>query len=58
MEQSEQTTPSFYGYPRAVEAPLIPYKKKDDANPVFRGSLLVIGAWMCAVLNPNSWNIS
>ncbi|KAH7318930.1 amidase signature domain-containing protein [Rhexocercosporidium sp. MPI-PUGE-AT-0058] len=46
MAQSKQTPPRFFGYPRAVEAPAIPYKKKDDANPVFTGVLLLIGAWI------------
>lgn len=36
----------FFGYPSAVEGPIILYKKADDANPVFRGLLLVVGAWL------------
>jgi hypothetical protein len=36
----------FFGYPKPVEAPITPYKKVDDANPVFSGTLLVVGAWL------------
>lgn len=36
----------FFGYPKAIEAPIVPYKKKDDANPVFGGTILVVGAWL------------
>jgi hypothetical protein len=36
----------FFGYPKAVEGPKVPYSKKDDANPKFSGTVLVIGAWM------------
>ncbi|KAL2060123.1 hypothetical protein VTL71DRAFT_9945 [Oculimacula yallundae] len=46
MDQSQQPASRFFGYPRAVEGPAVPYKKKDDANPVFSGTLLLIGAWI------------
>jgi hypothetical protein len=36
----------FFGYPKPIQAPNIPYKKADDANPVFSGTLLVVGAWL------------
>jgi hypothetical protein len=36
----------FANYPLAVEAPKIPYTKDDDANPVFSGRILAIGAWL------------
>jgi hypothetical protein len=36
----------FFGYPQAVEAPISPYRKVDDANPVFSGTILVVGAWL------------
>ncbi|CAL3973760.1 hypothetical protein PZA11_005894 [Diplocarpon coronariae] len=50
MDESKPAAPRFFGYPKAVEAPHIPYEKKDDANPVFRGKLLVICAWIVARL--------
>jgi len=34
----------YFGYPQAVKGPSVPYKKEEDKNPVFSGSLLVIGA--------------
>ena len=37
----------FFGYPRAVEGPAVPYKKSEDVNPVFHGTVLAIGAWLC-----------
>jgi hypothetical protein len=36
----------FFGYPKATEGPKITYSKRDDANPVFAGIVLVIGAWL------------
>ena len=45
MAQNDQKQ-RFLGYPKAVEAPITPYNKKDDANPVFSGTLLVVGAWL------------
>jgi hypothetical protein len=42
----KEDAPRFFGYPRAVEAPITPYKKADDANPVFSGTVLVLGAWL------------
>ena len=41
----------FFGYPKAVEAPSTPYKKADDANPIFSGGLLVVGAWLYVCLS-------
>jgi len=49
MEQPKPRPQRFYGYPRPVEAPHIPFTKSDDANPVFRGLLLVVGAWLFVV---------
>jgi hypothetical protein len=46
MEQPKPRPQRFYGYPRPVEAPHIPFTKSDDANPVFRGLLLAVGAWL------------
>lgn len=37
----------FSGYPLELEALRIPYKKEDDANPVFSGAILALGAWLC-----------
>jgi len=57
MEQPKPRPQRFYGYPRPVEAPLIPFTKSDDANPVFRGLLLVVGAWLFVtppILNTNA----
>ncbi|KAK0124170.1 D-lactate ferricytochrome c oxidoreductase [Cadophora gregata] len=48
MGESKQAATRFFGYPRAVEAPVTPYKKKEDANPVFTGVLLLTGAWIVA----------
>ena len=45
MAQSKELQ-RFFGYPRVAEAPITPYKKADDANPVFSGGLLMIGAWL------------
>ncbi|KUJ08665.1 amidase signature enzyme [Mollisia scopiformis] len=42
----------FANYPLAVEAPKVPYKKEDDANPVFSGRLLAIGAWLITKVQP------
>ena len=46
MEQSKPRPQRFYGYPRPVEGPHVPLTKSDDANPVFRGFPLVVGAWL------------
>lgn len=40
------TTPRFSGYPRAVKLPSLRLRNTEDANPIFRGQLLVIGAWL------------
>ncbi|CZT03894.1 hypothetical protein WAI453_011006 [Rhynchosporium graminicola] len=50
MDQSSPPGPRFFGYPRAVEGPTIPYQKKKDANPAFSGIILVIGAWIVSRL--------
>ena len=47
MEQPNENAPRYISYPQAVEGPTIPYKKIPDSNPVLRGTLLVIGAWLC-----------
>lgn len=44
--EPKKQTQRFFGYPSPIEGPTIPYKKTDDANPVFRGLLLVVGAWL------------
>ncbi|KAF4611372.1 hypothetical protein G7Y89_g15641 [Cudoniella acicularis] len=49
-DSTEVPRPHFFGYPRAVEGPKIPYRKEDDKNPVFNGVLLVIGAWLISKL--------
>jgi hypothetical protein len=46
IRHNPQRLARFVGYPRPVEAPVIPYTKADDANPVFRGTPLVLGAWL------------
>jgi hypothetical protein len=51
MEQPNENAQRYIGYPQAVEGPTIPYKKIPDSNPVVRGTLLVIGAWL-SVLTP------
>jgi hypothetical protein len=51
MEHPNEDPPRYIGYPQPVEGPTIPYKKIPDSNPVVRGTLLVIGAWL-SVLNP------
>lgn len=45
-EPKEASTPRFFGYPLAVEAPTVRQTRSDDSNPVFRCNLLVIGAWL------------
>jgi hypothetical protein len=50
MEGPNNHRQRFFGYPRPVEAPAIPYTKSDDANPVFRGFILVVGAWLSVAL--------
>lgn len=49
MEGPKQTR-RFFGYPKPLEAPIIPFTKSEDANPVFNGTLLVIGAWIIGKL--------
>ncbi|KAH6681341.1 amidase signature domain-containing protein [Halenospora varia] len=50
MAESTEQRQRFFGYPRAVEGPNIPYRKSDDKNPVFSGFLLVVGAWLVSKL--------
>jgi hypothetical protein len=45
-ESKNEITPRFSGYPRAVKLPNLRLRNTEDANPVFRGQLLVIGAWL------------
>lgn len=40
------TTLRFSGYPRAVKLPNLRLRNTEDVNPVFRGQLLVVGAWL------------
>ncbi|CZR69813.1 related to glutamyl-tRNA(Gln) amidotransferase subunit A [Phialocephala subalpina] len=49
-ESKNEITPRFSGYPRAVELPNLRLRNTEDANPVFRGQLLVIGAWLVSRL--------
>ncbi len=46
MEQPKSRPQRFYGYPRPIEAHHIPFTKSEDANPVFSGFILMIGAWL------------
>jgi hypothetical protein len=55
MEHPNENPPRYIGYPQPVEGPTIPYKKIPDSNPVLRGTLLVIGAWL-SVLIPQRLN--
>jgi hypothetical protein len=50
MEQPNENAQRYIGYPQAVEGPTIPYKKIPDYNPVLRGTLLVIGAWLFVLI--------
>jgi hypothetical protein len=36
----------YFGYPKAVKGPDVPYSKKEDSNPVFSGIPLVLGGWL------------
>jgi hypothetical protein len=54
MEEETKSTRRFFGYPKPVEAPVTPFTKSDDANPVFSGILLVIGAWLYVSFHPIS----
>jgi len=46
MPESPDHHQRFFGYPKPIKGPTIPYKKAEDANPVIRGTLLVVGAWL------------
>ena len=52
MMEAKQAVPRFFGYPKPIEAPTIPFTKSHDKNPVFSGALLVIGAWLFVYLAP------
>jgi hypothetical protein len=54
MDGTKEATQRYLGYPRAVEAPQIPYKKSADANPAVGGSILVAGAWLYVPRHPNT----
>jgi hypothetical protein len=51
MNGTKEKAQRHVGYPKAVKAPQIPYKKSNDSNPVFAGTLLVIGAWLYVSLH-------
>jgi hypothetical protein len=51
MNGTKEKAQRYVGYPKAVKAPQIPYKKSNDSNPVFAGTLLVIGAWLYVSLH-------
>ncbi|TAQ86199.1 hypothetical protein B7494_g5490 [Chlorociboria aeruginascens] len=44
-------SPRFYNRPLPVEAPITPYDKKADSNPVLKGMPLVIFAWLFGKLD-------
>jgi hypothetical protein len=46
MDQPKEDLQRFFGYPEPIQGPTVTYKKKKDENPVFRGTLLVVGAWL------------
>jgi hypothetical protein len=50
MSTPEVTKSGFYGYPGAKEVVDIKFKYNENKNPVLRGMVLVIGAWMCVVV--------
>ncbi|TVY31473.1 Fatty acid amide hydrolase [Lachnellula subtilissima] len=50
MSESTDHHQRFFGYPKPIKGPIIPYKKAEDANPVVRGTLLVVGAWLVSKL--------
>jgi hypothetical protein len=51
MDEPKHSPPRFFGYPKPVEAPNLPFTKSEDANPVFSGILLVVGAWLYVYLD-------
>lgn len=53
MNGEIETTQRFFGYPKPLEGPYVPYKKVDDENPAFRGIFLVIGAWLLVFPGPS-----
>jgi hypothetical protein len=46
VEPKEASTRRFFGYPKPVEGPKVPFKMDIEANPVLSGMLLVIVAWL------------
>jgi hypothetical protein len=46
MTDPERITSRFFGYPAPKEGPNVPLVRKEDKNPVFRGWLLVVCAWL------------
>jgi hypothetical protein len=46
MSTPEVNKPGFYGYPGAKEVVDIKFKYTENKNPVMRGMVLVIGAWV------------
>ncbi|PQE16951.1 n-acylethanolamine amidohydrolase protein [Rutstroemia sp. NJR-2017a BBW] len=46
MSSPERITSRFFGYPAPKEGPNVPLVRKEDKNPVFRGWLLVVCAWL------------
>jgi hypothetical protein len=45
-ELKEASTRRFFGYPKPVEGPKIPFKMEIEANPALSGMLLIIVAWL------------
>jgi hypothetical protein len=58
MDAPGEVAQRFFGYPQPIEGPHVPYQKKDDVNPIFSGTLLVVGAWMSVHLPFLHRNIS
>jgi len=60
MNGQKEPTQRFFDYPKPLEGPHVPYDKADDENPAFRGTLLVIGAWLLVFPSPktNSTNFT
>ncbi|KAG9235935.1 amidase signature domain-containing protein [Amylocarpus encephaloides] len=48
--EPKDALPRFFGYPKAVEGPDVPFKKANDKNPVFGDLILVVGAWLVSKL--------
>lgn len=50
MAEQEEKKQHWVGYPKPVKGPDVPYSKKEDSNPVFSGTSLVIGGWLYVML--------